>query len=201
MGRRYKRGKIWWGEYYDAGNERQRRSTRCTDAQAADARISEWERAAADPAYAATHQATVKGALEHARLDRKVAKRRAEGTLHMYKVKAGHLVRVLGEDTPLSHLRSARPVDDYIAKRSAEGAAPSTIGKELSVLRVSLKLAKRRGEFPFDLAAVMPEGFSLEYKPRTRFLPPRQVQWLVPELTSDRAARVAFILAPRSPLG
>jgi len=32
-------------------------------------------------------------------------------------------------------------------------------------------------------------------EPRRRFLPPYQVQWLVPELGPDRAARVAFMLA------
>ena len=195
MARKYKRGRIWWGWYYETSGRQRCRSTTCTDSKAADAVIATWERAAADPTYAATHEATLKDALEHARLDRKVTKQRAEGTLAMYSVKAGHLVRVLGGETRLAQLCTARPVDAYVAQRTREGASPSTIAKELTVLRVSLKLAKRRGEFPYDIAAIMPEGFSVAYKPRRRFLPPIQVQWLMPELTPDRAARVAFLLA------
>ncbi len=195
MARKYRRGRIWWGWYYESSGRQRCRSTGCTDAKAADAVIVTWERSAADPTYAATHEATLKNALELARIDRKVTKRRADGTLHMYTIKSGHLIRVLGGDTPLAHLSTARPIDEYLAQRNREGAAPGTIGKELSVLRVSLKLAKRRGEFPYDIAAIMPEGFSIAYKPRRRFLPPYQVQWLMPELQPDRAARVAFMLA------
>jgi integrase len=195
MARKYKRGRIWWGWYYETSGRQRCRSTTCTDPKAADPVIATWERAAADPTYAATHEASLKDALDHARLDRKVTKQRAEGTLAMYKVKAGHLVRVLGGETRLAQLCTARPVDAYVAQRSREGASPRTIAKELTVLRVSLKLAKRRGEFPYDIAAIMPEGFSVAYKPRRRFLPPTQVQWLMPELTPDRAARVAFLLA------
>jgi hypothetical protein len=95
MARKYKRGRIWWGWYYESSGQQKCRSTGCTDAKAADAVIAQWERAAADPTYAATHEATLKDALDFARVDRKVTKRRAEGTLQMYTVKAGHLIRIL----------------------------------------------------------------------------------------------------------
>jgi integrase len=41
----------------------------------------------------------------------------------------------------------------------------------------------------------MPEGFSAAYQPRRRFLPGHEAQLLLAQLTPDRAARVAFILA------
>ncbi|MEY4544188.1 MAG: hypothetical protein RL685_383 [Pseudomonadota bacterium] len=63
------------------------------------------------------------------------------------------------------------------------------------MLRSALKVAKRRGEFPGDIAAVMPDGFSAEYKPRERYLTAARAQALLAELEPDRAARVAFILA------
>jgi len=57
------------------------------------------------------------------------------------------------------------------------------------------KVAKRRGEFTGDIGAVMPDGFEAGYCPRSRFLSATEAQVLLAELTPDRAARVAFILA------
>jgi hypothetical protein len=62
-------------------------------------------------------------------------------------------------------------------------------------LRAMLKVAKRRGEFTGDIGAVMPDGFEAGYRPRSRFLSAAEAQKLLAELTPDRAARVAFILA------
>ncbi len=109
-------------------------------------------------------------------------------------MKAGHLTRILGAGLTL-HQVTARVVDTFVDQRLDEGAARNTIHKELTVLRSTLKVAKRRGEFPGDIAAVMPDGFSPEYKPRERYLTPVQAQALLAELEPDRAARVAFILA------
>ena len=58
-----------------------------------------------------------------------------------------------------------------------------------------LKVAKRRGEFPGDIQAVMPEGFDADYRPRERFLAQEEARQLLAELAPDRAARVAFIIA------
>jgi integrase len=109
-------------------------------------------------------------------------------------VKAGHLTRILGEQLSLREV-TARAVDAFIDRRLDEGAARNTIHKELTVLRGALKVAKRRGEFTGDIAAVMPDGFSTEYKPRERFLTAREAQAMLAQLEPDRAARVAFILA------
>ena len=119
--RLYKRGRIWWGTYYDAAGRRVRQSTHCTDRHAARLVLREWERRAADPAYAAAHEATIGSALQRLILDRQ-NKGRAEGTLHMYRWKGGHVLRVMGSDTPLARV-NARLVDAYVDQRLEEGAA------------------------------------------------------------------------------
>jgi integrase len=121
-------------------------------------------------------------------------KGRAEGTLSSYRVKVGHLLRLLGADTRVARL-DARTIDNFVDTRLKEGASRHTIQKELVALRGTLKVGKRRGDFKADIGAVMPEGFSAGYKPRTRYLAGDEAQRLLAELTPDRAARVAFILA------
>jgi hypothetical protein len=58
-----------------------------------------------------------------------------------------------------------------------------------------LKLAKRRGLWSGDLAALLPSGFAPEYEPRTRHLSRKELYDLLEQLNPDRAARVAFIVA------
>jgi integrase len=185
--------KVWYCWVYDAQGKRTQRSTRCTDRRAAEAALREFERRAADPAYAAAHSTTLDEALRRFLVDRKV-KGRAPGTLDSYRVKAGHLLRVLGAETRLAKV-DARTVDRFIEQRLEEGASPNTLHKELTVLRGTLKVAKRRGEYTGDIDAVMPNDFSPQYEPRTRFLSNDEFRALVAELAPDRAARVAFIVA------
>jgi len=189
----YKRGSTWWGWYYDASGRRITQSTKCHDRRAAEAVVREWERAAADPAHAAAHKATVSDALKRFLADR-INKGRAEGTLSSYRVKVGHVLRIFGGDTRLATI-NARGVDGYVDRRLQEGACRNTILKELVVLRGTLKVAKRRGEYPGDIAAVMPDGFATDHKPRERFLTGDEAKQLLGELAPDRSARVAFMLA------
>jgi integrase len=192
-GRLYKRGDVWSAWFYEPGGRRVSKSTKCTDRRAAELTLREWERGAADPAYAAAHTATIGSALERLIIDRR-GKGRAEGTLSMYRAKAGHVVRMLGADTALAGV-TAREIDRFVDVRLAEGACRNTVKKELTTIRGMLKVAKRRGEFPSDIGAVMPEGFESGYQPKKRFLTGPEAQALLAELTPDRAARVAFILA------
>jgi integrase len=90
---------------------------------------------------------------------------------------------------------TARLVDDFIDQRLAEGAKRYSIQKELTTIRAMLKVAKRRGEFPGDIEAVMPDGFDAGYEPRTGSLTPEEMTKLLAELLPDRAARAAFIVA------
>jgi len=191
--RLFRRGKVWYGWFFDSEGARQQRSTKCTDKRAAEAVLREWERRAADPSYAASHAATLDEALRRFLVDRKL-KVRAGGTLDSYRDKAGHLLRILGAETRLAQV-NAQAVDRFIDQRLQEGAAANTVHKELTVLRGTLKVAKRRGEYTRDIAEVMPSGFSKDYQPRERFLSGPELQALLAELTADRAARVAFIVA------
>ncbi|MDX2053800.1 MAG: site-specific integrase [Polyangiaceae bacterium] len=194
MGQRlFKRNGTWYGWVFDCEGKRIQRSTKCRDKRAAEIVLREWERRAADPTYAASHATSIEQALKQFLTDR-LFKGRAAGTLSSYRVKAGHVVRLFGGDTSLAKV-DARAVDRFIETRLGEGASRNTVHKELTVLRATLKVAKRRGEFPRDIDAVMPDGFSAAYTPRTRFLTALDAQKLFAELSPDRAALVAFILA------
>ncbi len=198
--RLYKRGEVWWGTYYENG-DRVRRSTNCHDKKAAEALVRQWERDAADPDHAAANATTVEAALAMMVAERDERARSGRGsaeTVRFYRQKAGHLIRVLGGTTPLAKLlppAGARVVDAFISTRRAEGAHETTIAKELVTLRTALKLARRRGLWMADPAAVLPIGFAPEYKPRERWLAPEELQKLLAKLTPDHAARVAFIVA------
>jgi site-specific recombinase XerD len=201
--RLYKRGRTWWAVYYQDG-ERVRQSTRCHDRKAAEVIAKQWEQDAANPADAAARVASVSDALKlllDNREELATAGRRSPDTVSFYRKKAGHLVRLFELDEqgqyvpfPLARLR-AWEVDQYISKRRAEKAGENTIYKELVTLRSALKLAKRKGIWAGDVDAVCPVAFAPEYEPRTRFLSPEELRRLIAQLTADRAARVAFIVA------
>jgi hypothetical protein len=57
--RLFKRNGTWYGWFFDAEGQRIQHSTKCKDKQAAEAVLREWERRAADPAYAAANTATL----------------------------------------------------------------------------------------------------------------------------------------------
>jgi integrase len=201
--RLYCEDNIWYADLR-VGGRRLRRSTRCSDRKAAEAVAKQWERDEADPDYAATSKATLSHALallienreEQAKVGRKSA-----ATASFYKAKAGHWTRLLETNSagtytafPLAKLH-ARHIDAFISSRRAEGAGENTINKELITLRAALKLAKRAGIWKGDVDTVMPVGFAPEYKPRERALTYPEAHVLLAELTADRAARVAFIIA------
>jgi hypothetical protein len=126
MQRPFRRGRVWYGWFYEDGR-RVIRTTRCRDRSAAERVARQWERDAADPDHAAARTATLTDALRLLlKLDEEEVKagRRSADTVEFHRTKAGHLVRV----------------DGYISRRRAEGAA-----EELVVLRKSLRLAIRAG--------------------------------------------------------
>lgn len=194
MSRLYKRDDGIY--YFDSrvGGQRTRKSTHCTDRRAAQAYADQWERAAADPKYATANQTTVQSACERLVANR-IQHGRAQGTINMYVCKVGHLVRVLGADTPLARV-NAVSVDKFIETRLGEGACRNTIGKELTALRMLLKVAKRRGEWRGDVVEVMPVQWSTGYKPRRTVLrSAADLQALVNELSPERGAHVCFFVA------
>ena len=203
MQRLFRRGRTWYGWFYENGR-RITRSTKCRDRAAADRVARQWERDAADPDHAAARTATLTDALQLLlRLDEEEVKagRRSADTVEFHRTKAGHLVRVFETDEneqhvpfPLARLR-AFDVDGYISRRRSEGAAATTISKELVVLRKSLRLAIRAGLWRGRVDEVIPVAFSPGYEPRKRALTAEELKKLLAELLPDRAARVAFIVA------
>jgi hypothetical protein len=203
MQRLFKRGRVWYGWVYENGR-RITRTTKCRDRSAAEAVVRQWERDAADPDHAAARTATLTSALQLLlKLDEEevAAGRRSRDTVDFHEAKAGHLVRVFETDArgesvpfPLARLRPA-DVDGYISRRRAEGAADTTIAKELVVLRKSLRLAIRAGVWRGRVEEVIPVAFSPGYEPRKRALTADELAKLFAQLTADRAARVAFIVA------
>lgn len=181
------------GVWYVHWSRRERQSLRTREEGAARLLARRLERERADPAHAAASSATVESCLVTLREDR-VARRRAEGTLHFLAVKSGHLVRLLGPRTPLVSV-TADACDRYLATRAGEGAGPSTIAKELGVLGQALRLAKRRGRYPHDVSTVLPTGYSAGYVPKTRWLTEEQVTRLLAELQPHRARHVAYLAA------
>lgn len=210
------------GRYYEATwyvwdalasrRVRRRRSTLSQRKDTAQTIADGWERDDADPAATARATATLGAALKaHAKhFDARVTSgARSEGTQHMHRVKAGHLARVLehGGDPkapraplPLATMTSAH-VDAYVARRQTEGAAQGTIHKELVTLRAALKLARTRGELARAPDEIIPPGLGPGYVPRERWLPEDELRALMRELTPNRAAVAAFIVATTAEWG
>lgn len=178
VGRLYRRGDTWWGDYRDAQGARHRHSLRTADVKVARERLREFE--LASPADRAANARTLEGALTHL-LDTVYAGRPA-GTLRCYRQKARHLVRLLDEHTPLAQVTRER-VQQYRAARLAEGASANTIHKELVVLRRALAESGVTGVVPRHRA---------EYVPRKRFLTPAQFQAVMDALPAKR--RFALVL-------
>jgi integrase/recombinase XerC len=177
-----------------------RSSTHCHDPKAAQLWRAERERLAASPGYAASTTATV-GEWVAKTIQHKRARGKREGTMHMYGVKLGHVIRVFGEGSPLSAITPGA-VDDYITLRSSEGAKNNTISRELTCLRQLLRIAKRAGAYGLDIAEVMPVGFSADYKPveRVLALPDLPRLWNALRNDSERAW-FAYALATGADVG
>ncbi|MEI8256239.1 MAG: hypothetical protein WCJ30_11265, partial [Deltaproteobacteria bacterium] len=195
----------WHAQFFDAEGVRHEKSTRAFDKKAAEDIARQWERDAADPDHAASRSATLSDALDLLLRDRSskvLAGKRSEETVKFYRRKAGHVVRLFEQpDVAKARvpflLKTLRPkhVDDFIDQRRIEGAGEHTIHKEITTLRAALKLAKRRDMWFGDVDAIIPPGFSPEYKPRERNLPMPEVERLLRELSPERGAVVAFIVA------
>jgi integrase len=186
-----KLSRVWYAWVPAPGGGVKRVSTNCTDKQAAIARAAELERLAVDPHHAAANEATTEGVLS-AYLASRQRLGRAAGTLHHVRTKSGHLRRILpARVNDVTH----SVVEAYCDERLHEGAARTTVKKELRVLKAALVHAARNDLFRADPNRVIPE-FADDYEPRERYLQPWELVALVRELGEDaRAACAAFIVA------
>jgi len=189
----YLRGRIWWCLVTNPkGGRSLRRSTRCHDRVAARKRWLELERAVITQADRPPDSPTLAFVLDWRLSERETAGKKP-GTLSMYGQKGRHLVRLLGADTLLSDI-GAQQIDQFAAERLKEGAARTTVHKELVTLRGALKLARRYRQYPYALDEVMPE-FAIEYVPKERALPLHEIALLLGTLPAKRSALVGLLIA------
>ena len=184
--------KVWWAFIPVERGRRLKESTKQTDEVSAHA----WYlRRVRRDIVEAKNERTLHDAIDARRSERKTAGR-AKGTLHCLKVKGAALEKLLGKDLPLSQI-TAEVVDDYITARLKAGIERTTIYKELSALRGTLKLARRQGYACPHVDDVMPLDFSVRYKPKERALSFHEIELLLGALARHpkRLAIVAFLLA------
>ncbi len=190
MARLFRRGRVWHAWIGQPGGGTVRVSTHCADKKAAAKRADELERGALDPAHAAASKAdTVAACTEF--LSSRLRRGRADGTIHHYRVKLGHIVRLMPKR--LGDI-DASACERFIEQRLSEGTAPTTVKKEIRALGATLRHAKRQGLYSRDIEAVIPD-LAETYKPRERFLMPLEFVALVGALPPGRAAQVVFIVA------
>lgn len=184
----------WHLYFLDREGLRVRKTTKQTDKRKAVAVADDIYRRYGDPTYRAANEATLATGAT-ALIEHLTNKGRSKETIdNFYQKKLGHLFRVLNEDRSLSTV-DAKLVDSYIADRRKEGAKSYTISKELTALRMLLKVARRRGEFDKEVSQVMPIGFATKYKPRERKVTREEAWRLIHELPESAARYVAFVAA------
>ncbi len=168
------------------------RSTNCTDRRAAESVHTERQREASNPS---AHKATIADAIADF-LAAEQVQARAEGTQRMYDQKSRHIERVMCGILGLVYLRDvdAQVVDNYCRTRLAEGAKRTTIDKELTTLRGTLRLALRNETYTRPLESVLPK-WDKDYQPRETWLTSAQVDALITVLQSHRADYVRFAIA------
>lgn len=161
MGKLYKRGNTWYGEYRDVFNRRVKVTLKTHDRVVAQARLRDRE-------LGTTSQAPHAPKALDAAVDA-MATLKKPIMAKAYREYAGHLFRLLGQTVDINSLDGAA-VTAYCSSRLTEGASRHTISKELSCLRQTLKDAKRRGEFVGALDIV--PAWTSDYEPETRWLTP-----------------------------
>lgn len=186
MGRVYRRGETYWGQWRDERGKWRRKTLATKDKIVARDRLRALELGFGS-ADKAAHGPTLRAAVSH--LVNVVYAARAEGTRNCYETKARQLKRLLGDDTPIGQLDRER-IAGYRAARFDEGAAASTIAKEMTCLRLALAEQGIEGVVPKSV---------IHYRPRTRHLSSLQLELLLAKLAPKRQlwAVVAAYLGPR----
>ena len=191
--RLYLRENTWWARI-KTEDKTKRVSTGCKDYDAASLRADELEKRAASPAYRGSTVCTVLVACERF-INHCVQSNKAAATIRLYKTHCGHLIRVLGEDTPLSDI-DPKLVYDLVAKRQAEGAKNHTISLDWIALSQVLRLAKYLGQYSGDISGLKPLDFKTEYEPRkVRLKDYTELQAVLDQLPPIRAAHICYLVA------
>jgi integrase len=199
------RGRVWWTRI--AG---QQVTTGCKDREAARLWRARAERETAEPAYAASRRTTIDEMITHVLEDRRRARGKlgatlSEHTLEIYRVKLGHVARVLGWSTGIADI-TYDAVGCFVTKRESEGASQHTIHKELKALRFALRLEAERGAYIGNVDHVTrTRRFAEGYVPRKRHLVWEEIGRLIGVMvysrSPERAQHVAWLIATAGRLG
>ena len=227
---RRKKGGVWYADYTDPTGIRHRFSTRVTDRQAAAKVLAQRELVDATQAAAGLSSDSANKTIEDVtyylavECHTNIAGRPiSDGTRNMYREKGGHLNRLLrvcqgcavNGDLAIAESCEARhasievtklkraDVVRYIDNRIAEGAARTTIKKDLNTLSAALKQAANRGWCPHSTALESIPMFAAESKAKPRWLTEDEfpkllaaldtTEWMVKRVSSlapDKAARM-----------
>lgn len=171
MGQLFRRGLVYWGDFFDPLKRRRvRQSLRTRDVKVARERLRVAELGATNPAADPPPLRPLGDALDY--LIKVACNDRADATRRFYTQKCLHLLRLLGADTPIEELDRPR-IAAYAKTRLEEGAHRNTVGKELITLRRALKEQHEIRPLPRPPADVMPK-WSSSYTPITRNHSPEQ---------------------------
>ena len=180
-----KLGGAWYGWIYDDAGARRYVCTRCLDRPAAVAFMRRLERKAGAapgaPEDAPAH--TVEDALAY--FLKEGASDVAPATRQMYATKSGHLLRLLGGEAVEALVGGDLVRRTFINVRLAEGAAATTVQKELVTLRLALATAQERGLLAVDPRACVPR-FRARYVPKERYLTEEELAALLDALPEHR---------------
>lgn len=191
MGKLYKRGRTYYGDYEDQRGRRRRVSLGTQDRAVAKVKLRRLEMGSVDPAAHSTQRLT--DAIDHLLDVAMPAEGRAKGTIECYEQKGRHLARVLGHDCELGDI-TRDDVQRYIGLRLAEDAARGTVHKELVTLRRVLTEAQGRGLYAGDPRSLVPP-FAVDYQPKTRWLPPDELEQLITAIRQPRRRLWAMVAA------
>lgn len=113
----------------------------------------------------------------------------AEPTARMYRSKAGHLARLLG-DKDVGTL-CAKDVLDYVGARAKERTLRGivkahTIAKEIVTLRRIMTWLESQSRLAPGWRGIFPAKFQTNYQPRERWLEPEEYLTLLAALPEDR---------------
>jgi integrase len=192
----FRRGNYYYGYTRVNGVTSKIKSTGCSGKDAALAVVRDWERCAADPAYASSKSATVgqacKAVLDHY-AELIAVQKKAKATGDYYTDKLGTVARILGPFRTLASI-NAKVVDQFITHRRKEKVSEHNISKELGAMKLVLRYALRSGDWSGSIDAIFPR-FERHYKPCERTLNSEEVSKMLLALPKDYAAQLAFAIA------
>lgn len=184
MARLYQKRGVWYAWGYTAAGKRWAKTTRQRDRRAANIVARKLERDIVGAADDAAHATATLGEAVTALIAFQRTSGRAESTIANTIVKAGHLLRILGEDMDIAALTppdGEQALSRYVARRVEEGANRSSVSVEIVVCKAALRTAARAGRWRGDSRALSLPELNGARKPRKSWALPDALAKVVTE--------------------